>query len=167
ILLPDRTDDEPALPRFAATINDVIAARRAGRVWKHNEDAALPSPTNEMTQVKLDAENLTVTANADTPLVGLAAILRARGFTCAVSERPVSGDTRTVGAAVSGDDNRAAVRDALLAVETTLHDGHRARFGSNAVKDVAGYDMKRLWIGSGTAFGTLNRVTLRLLPARS
>ncbi|MDQ6834054.1 MAG: FAD-binding oxidoreductase, partial [Chloroflexota bacterium] len=77
------------------------------------------------------------------------------------------GDTRTVGAIVSGEGDRAAVRDALLAVETTLHDGYPARFGSNAVKDVAGYDMKRLFIGSSTAFGTLNRAILRVLPTRS
>ena len=57
------------------------------------------------------------------------------------------------------------MRDALLAVETTLPDGQAARFGSSAVKDVAGYDMKRLFIGSGTAFGVLERATLRVLPA--
>ena len=57
------------------------------------------------------------------------------------------------------------MRDALLAVETTLPDGPAARFGSNAVKDVAGYDMKRLFIGVAVAFGALERVTLRILPA--
>jgi len=167
ILLPDRADDEPALPRFAATINDVIAARHAGHRWERIGDAASPSPRNEATRVKLDAENLTVTADADTPLAGLTEMLRARGFRCALPERSISGDLRTVGALVSGEGDRSAVRDALLAVETTLHDGYPARFGSNAVKDVAGYDMKRLLIGSGTAFGTLDRVTLRVLPARS
>ncbi|MGI8691192.1 MAG: FAD-binding oxidoreductase [Thermomicrobiales bacterium] len=166
ILLPDRADDEPALPQFAATINGVIAARRAGHRWERTDDAALPSPRNEVTRANLDAENLTVTTDADTPIADLRAMLRARGFQCALSERSISGDLRTVGAIVSGEGDRAAVRDALLAVETTLRDGHRARFGSNAVKDVAGYDMKRLCIGSGAAFGTLDRVTLRLLPAR-
>jgi len=167
ILLPDRADDEPALPRFAATINDVIAARHAGHRWDRHDDAALIPPTNSTARANLDAANLTVTADADTPLVGLAEMLRVRGFQCALPERAISGDMRTVGAIVSGENYRVAVRDALLAVETTLHDGYPARFGSNAVKDVAGYDMKRLLIGSGTAFGTLDRVTLRVLPARS
>ena len=165
ILLPDRAD-EPALPRFAATINGVIAARRAGHRWERTGDAALPPSAHNATRANLDAENLTVTTDADTPLADLKVMLNARGFQCALSEQPISGDRRTVGAIVSGDGDRAAVRDALLAVETTLHDGHPARFGSNAVKDVAGYDMKRLCIGSGMTFGTLETVTLRVLPLR-
>jgi len=167
ILLPDRADDEPALPRFAATINSGIAARRAGHGWKRTGDAVLFPITNNTARAHLDVENLTVTADAMMPLSSLTEMLGARGFQCALSERSISGDTRTVGALVSGEGDRAAVRDALLAVETTLHDGYPARFGSNAVKDVAGYDMKRLFIGSGTAFGTLNRTILRVLPARS
>jgi glycolate oxidase len=52
----------------------------------------------------------------------------------------------------------------LLAVEATLPDGMGARFGSKAIKDVAGYDLKRLYVGSGDAFGVVNEVTLRIVP---
>ncbi|MDP9375938.1 MAG: FAD-binding oxidoreductase, partial [Chloroflexota bacterium] len=117
--------------------------------------------------VTIDAANLTATAGAATPLAELHATLAARGF------RPVlpgpSGDNPafTVGKAVSDAAQRAAVRDSLLAVRATLVDGEPARFGSNAVKDVAGYDLKRLFIGSGPAFGTLHEVTLKVTPVRS
>ena len=43
VLLPDATGDEPALPQFAATINDVIAARRTGRAWAGPRDMQAPS----------------------------------------------------------------------------------------------------------------------------
>ncbi|MHB8646023.1 MAG: FAD-binding oxidoreductase [Thermomicrobiales bacterium] len=163
ILLPDPADDEPALPRFAATMGDVIAARRAGRGWvKGNSPLAAQPPADGSGTVVLDAENLTVTIDGHTLLTSLYDALAARGFQCALTNE---GGT-TVAATVSGEDDRVAVRDALLAVETMLRDGRAARFGSNAVKDVAGYDMKRLFIGSGTAFGTLASVTLRMLPLR-
>ncbi len=164
VLLPDPTDDEPTLPRFAATINAIVAARRAGKMWEAT-NRQTPDGSNivRAAAIALDAENLTVTADGRTPLATLHGALAARGFRCALTEKA----GQTVASVVSGESDRAAVRDALLAVETTLPDGYAAHFGSNAVKDVAGYDMKRLFIGGGAAFGTLDRVTLRILPARS
>jgi glycolate oxidase len=163
VLLPDLTPDEPALPRFGATIIDVIAARRAGRAWAGPSETRAASPADPSDAILLDAENLTVTADDGTRLSDIHRTLATRGFSCALRDDAGA----TVADVVSGETDRAAVRDALLAVETTLSDGQPARFGSSAVKDVAGYDMKRLFIGSGTAFGTLERVTLRILPARS
>lgn len=165
VLLPDPTSDEPALPRFAAQARAVIEASRSDRAWV-GVTGATATQTDDAVDATLDAENLTVATAADRPLIGLAALLAERGFHCALSDQAIDGDLRTVGGAVSGDANRGAARDALLAVAVTLPDGQAARFGSNAVKDVAGYDMKRLFIGSGTAFGTLDTVTLRVLPDR-
>jgi glycolate oxidase len=161
VLLPDPTSDEPALPQFAAAIDDVIAARRSGRTWARPGDTRAPSPDDRSGAILLDAENLSVIADGGTPLGDLHRTLAARGFSCALRNDPGA----TVADVVCGEADRTAVRDALLAVETTLPDGPPARFGSSAVKDVAGYDMKRLFIGSGAAFGTLERVTLRVLPA--
>ncbi|HEY8291951.1 MAG TPA: FAD-linked oxidase C-terminal domain-containing protein, partial [Thermomicrobiales bacterium] len=164
VLLPDTATNDPALLQFAATINAVVAACRSGQEWTDtHKQGASDSPAAPTATVLLDAENLTVTANAQTTLAALHDALTARGFHCALANT----DGVTIASAISGENDRAAVRDALLAVETTLHDGQEARFGSNAVKDVAGYDMKRLFIGSGTSFGMLNRVTLRMLPVRS
>jgi glycolate oxidase len=51
-------------------------------------------------------------------------------------------------------------------VRAVLPDGETVRFGSNAVKDVAGYDLKRLYTGGGEAFGAVTEVTLGITPAR-
>ena len=164
VLLPDPAADDPTLPQFAATINAVVAARRSGQQWtERHERGASDIAAAHTAAVLLDAENLTVIADAHTTLAALHDTLTVRGFRSALAKT----EGMTVASAISGERDRAAARDALLAVETTLHDGGSARFGSNAVKDVAGYDLKRLFIGSGAAFGTLDRVTLRLLPARA
>jgi glycolate oxidase len=72
------------------------------------------------------------------------------------------GGEATVGALVGGAEARAEVRAALLAVTAALPDGPVATFGSKAIKDVAGYDLKRLFIGSGAEFGVVRGVTLRV-----
>ena len=70
----------------------------------------------------------------------------------------------TIGEALGDNHDRAAVRDSLLAVRVTLPDGATAQFGSRVMKDVAGHDMKRLSIGSGKRFGSLQQVTLKVRP---
>jgi glycolate oxidase len=48
------------------------------------------------------------------------------------------------------------VRHALPGLEVVLPDGQAsARFGGENMKDVAGYDTKRLFIGARGAFGKL------------
>jgi glycolate oxidase len=167
ILLPDPSDDEPVLRRFALTMRDGIAARRSGCMWTPKPDAVPPIHIGTTVGTALDAENLTVTAAADTPLTGLHEMLTQKGFRCDLPSTIPGAFRMTVGALIDGDTSRFAVRDTLLAVDATLPDAGRVRFGSNAVKDVAGYDMKRLFIGSGGAFGSLETVTLRILPDRS
>lgn len=56
------------------------------------------------------------------------------------------------------------VGDWVLALEVVLADGTVITCGSRSIKSVAGYDVKRLFIGSEGTLGIISKVTLRLIP---
>lgn len=55
-------------------------------------------------------------------------------------------------------------RNYVMGLEVVLPDGEITFFGNKCVKDVAGYSMKDLFIGSEGTLGIVTRVLLRLLP---
>ena len=61
------------------------------------------------------------------------------------------------------------MRDLVIGVTVTLPDGTRASSGGKVVKNVAGYDLGKLFCGSGGRMGSVERLALRLhpLPAAS
>ena len=54
------------------------------------------------------------------------------------------------------------VRDLLLGIRVALPEGKLLRYGGRVVKNVAGYDMCKLYIGSLGAFGVVTEATFRL-----
>ncbi|HUF32439.1 MAG TPA: FAD-linked oxidase C-terminal domain-containing protein [Acidimicrobiales bacterium] len=54
--------------------------------------------------------------------------------------------------------------DYVLGIEVVLADGRAVRLGGRTVKDVAGYDLKRLIVGSEGTLGIITEATLRLRP---
>jgi len=55
-------------------------------------------------------------------------------------------------------------RDYVMALTVVLPDGTIATFGNACVKDVAGYSMKDIFIGSEGTLGIITEVLLKLLP---
>jgi glycolate oxidase FAD binding subunit len=76
----------------------------------------------------------------------------------------------TVGGVVSANDSGAlrlrfgSVRDLILGATVVLADGTIARSGGRVVKNVAGYDLPKLFTGSMGTLGVITEVTLRTYP---
>lgn len=78
------------------------------------------------------------------------------------------GDDRTVGSVVATGTSGplrlgfGAMRDHVLGLTLVTGDGRIVRPGGRVVKNVAGFDLTRLAVGSYGAFGVITAVTLRL-----
>ena len=57
-----------------------------------------------------------------------------------------------------------SVRDLVLAMTVVLADGRRIRAGRPVVKNVAGYDLTKVFVGSHGTLGLIADVTLKLTP---
>lgn len=156
VLLPDPQPDEPTLPRLATALQ---AAVHAGNSTLPPGDVAI---TPGEGRIDLDAANLSVTVDAAVTPQDVRRALQSANLHCpALDDLPPNSPITT---AISLGANRLALRHTLLGVVAVLQDGHAVRFGSSAIKDVAGYDLKRLYLGGESAFGSLQQATLRLWP---
>jgi len=113
---------------------------------------------------ELDAAEGVVSVGAGTPLAELAAAAKEAGW-----ELPLDppGATSTVGgvlAAGSPGPRWSAPRSAVLGMSVVLATGERARTGGRVVKNVTGYDLAKLHVGSFGSFGVIESAWLRLRP---
>jgi D-lactate dehydrogenase (cytochrome) len=112
-------------------------------------------------------DDLYVTVGAGTTLADLQAELAAeRMWTPLASPWPRA----TVGGIVATNTNApqrmryGGVRDLVLGATVALPSGQTIRVGRAVVKNVAGYDLPRLFVGSHGTLGVLTEVTLKLMP---
>ena len=115
--------------------------------------------------VEYDSANLTLMAEAGLPLHQVYALTSPeRQFLplgCASSRQSLGGVLVTNTSGVKRL-RYGAVRDLLLGVRVALPDGALVRFGGRVVKNVAGYDMNKLFLGSLGTFGVVVETTYRL-----
>jgi glycolate oxidase FAD binding subunit len=119
--------------------------------------------------VSYDPTELVISVRAGTPLSELLAALDAKGqmLPC---EPPSFGEGATVGgmiaAGLSGPRRpwSGSVRDFVLGTRVISGLGTHLRFGGEVMKNVAGYDLSRLMVGSYGCLGVLTEVSLKVLP---
>jgi FAD/FMN-containing dehydrogenase len=113
-------------------------------------------------------EDMTVTVEAGTTLASLQRALASRGQWLPID--PPHPDRLTLAALLDTNANgprRAGfgtIRDYVIGLRVALADGRLIRSGGKVVKNVAGYDLMKLFIGAGGTLGVVVEVTFKLLP---
>ena len=119
--------------------------------------------------VSYDPTELIITVRAGTRLSELHETLE-RGGQMLACEPPSFGDDATVGgmvaAGLSGPRRpwSGSVRDFVLGVRMVSGLGTLLRFGGEVMKNVAGYDVSRLMVGSHGCLGLITEVSFKVLP---
>ena len=112
--------------------------------------------------------DLTITADAGIGVDDLAAAVATNGQWLPLDTPGSQGGTLGAAVATGGfgplRECYGATRDNVLGVEVVTGRGELLRLGGRVVKNVAGYDLVRLLVGSRGSLGILTRVSLRLFP---
>lgn len=112
--------------------------------------------------------DLTVTVEAGMPFAELQRQLAQADQFLAID--PAYADSATVGGIVATGDTGAlrqrygSVRDMLIGISFVRYDGQGAAAGGRVVKNVAGYDLMKLFTGSYGSLGAIAQLTFRTYP---
>lgn len=112
--------------------------------------------------------DLTVTVEAGMKFAHVQDILAKSGQTLPLD--PVSPESATIGGIVATADTGSlrqrygGVRDQLLGITFIRADGQIAKAGGRVVKNVAGYDLMKLFTGAYGTLGIISQVTFRVYP---
>jgi glycolate oxidase len=156
IMLPDAASQEPDASTFGAAVRGALNGS-----LRTVSAAAVTSGGN--TDITVNLGNLSLIVGAEATVDQINAHLAQQGVGCTAI--PTVGGQRTIGevVATASGDERVDIRHALLGADVTVVDGQTpARFGGENMKDVAGYDTKRLYIGAHGAFGALRTLIFKI-----
>ena len=120
--------------------------------------------------VEHDILNLSLSVEAGVTLADVQKKLAGTGKGSFLPLDPPHTERATVGGviAVNGSGPRrylySTARDLLLGLKAVLPTGEIVSFGGKTVKNVSGYDMTKLMIGSRGTLGVITEITTKLLP---
>jgi glycolate dehydrogenase FAD-binding subunit len=170
MLTPSSYDEAAEALRQAGAGRQRVRVRGAGT--RLGWGAPAPDPDVELSTAKLDAivehnaGDLTAVVQAGVPLSRLRERLAAAGQMLAIDP---PGDGTVGGLFATGDSGPlrhryGGPRDLALGMTVALSDGTIARSGGKVIKNVAGYDLAKLFTGSYGTLGAILEVAVRLHP---
>ncbi len=125
--------------------------------------------THRMTRlIEHEAPDLTCHVEAGITLAALAEQLAQKGQRFALD--PPDAGQATLGGVLASNDSGpkrlryGTARDLVIGLRVVQASGEIARSGGNVVKNVAGYDLNKLYIGSLGTLGVIVEVNLKLQP---
>jgi glycolate oxidase len=150
-----------------AALDYVRAAREARRSFfiKGTGSKGMPIPGDRSTLVltdlnsvvDLDRANLTLTVGAGVQFPSLRVKLAQEGLYL-----HVAGEGTLGGILSTNVHGRPPLRNQILGMKTISGEGELLSFGGKVMKNVAGYDAARLFLGAWGTLGVVVEVTLRL-----
>ncbi|MGH3780169.1 MAG: FAD-binding oxidoreductase, partial [Pseudonocardiaceae bacterium] len=168
---PGSTEEVSAVLRAAAGLGLRVVARGSGTrlAWGVPPTALdLIVDTSRMDAVLAHAAgDLVITVQAGLPMGTLQRALAAHRQRLAIdSDNPRGTIGGTIATAASGPlrYRYGSVRDLLIGITVVLADGTVTRSGGKVVKNVAGYDLGKLYTGSLGTLGVITEAVFRLHP---
>jgi FAD/FMN-containing dehydrogenase len=166
---PTLHTDDPVLIEFAELVGSSDPIAVAGGRTRWHLGGELDAGTRVISApsgiVSYRPEEMTISVRAGTPVADLDAALAERGQRSALPSR---GGTVGGALAVGQSDHRALgrglLRTALLQVRYVSAEGRIVSSGGPTVKNVSGFDLPRLMVGSLGTLGLLAEVILRTNP---
>ncbi len=176
VLTPSTSEGAAAGLAAAAAAGSPVRFRGGGS--KISWGAATATPAVELSLERLDRTlehnvgDLTAIFEAGAPLGRIQEELAGAGQMLALDPPLGAGSEQsaTIGGVIATADSGplrhryGAPRDLILGITVGLSDGTIARAGSKVIKNVAGYDLAKLFTGSFGTLGVILSVSVRLHP---
>ncbi len=172
VVFPTRSDQVAGIVNFARQEGLPIVPRGSGTGLSGGSIAARGGIVLCMTRLnrilEIDEENLTATAQAGVVTLDFFNALLARGLF--YPPDPGSQKISTLGGNIAEDAGGlrglkyGVTRDYVMALTGVLGDGLPFTTGGKSVKDVAGYALKDLLVGSEGTLGIITEATFKLIP---
>jgi glycolate oxidase subunit GlcD len=167
-LEPQGVNEAADLLRLLQADKQVALLAGRGRQWRGATSDGVRVSTRHLDRVmQIAGEDLYVTVQAGASIKSVQDALNEKGFWLALASPWPEGSLGGLLATNLNSPLRTlygGLRDQLLAVQVALADGRLLRFGRPLVKDVAGYQMNKLFCGSFGALGLLTEITLKIFP---
>jgi len=173
VALPTRTDEVATLVRLAAEFGVPVVPRGAGTGLSGGAagiDGGLTICFTAMDRIfEIDEANLVAVVQPGIINAALKAAVAERGLFYAPD--PASYEMCSIGGNLGTNAGGLCcvkygqTRDSVLSLEVVMADGSVIRTGGKSVKDVAGYSLTHLMVGSQGTLGIITEATLRLRPA--
>ena len=154
-----------------STGNSFIGGTASGAA-KSGEGAPVDLDTCGLNRIVEHNEgDFTAVVEAGMPLAAAQAAFARAGQMLAIDPPLGEGDAATIGGVLATNDTGpmrhryGGMRDLVLGITVVLSDGTVAKSGGKVIKNVAGYDLSKLFTGSFGTLGVVARVAVRLHPA--
>lgn len=173
VALPSSTAEVSGIMRLASEHRVPVVPRGAGSGLSGGSAGVEGALTVALTRmnaiVEIDRDNRCVVAQPGVINAELKAAVAAEGLFYAPD--PASYEFCTIGGNIGTNAGGlccvkyGVTRDAVLGLEAVMADGRVIRTGGRNVKDVAGYSLTHLIVGSQGTLAIVTEATLRLRPA--